>query len=73
MVNGFKRFKRKTNFNTQIMNGTVIKEDKLKEMKNLAKKINDIELEILCFGANDNLIFELRKKTELLTELILEL
>lgn len=55
------------------MNGTVIKEDKLKEMKNLAKKINDIELEILCFGENDNLVFELRKKTELLTELILEL
>ncbi len=55
------------------MNGTFIKEDKLKEMKNLAKKINDIELEILCFGENDNLVFELRKKTELLTELILEL
>ena len=55
------------------MNRTIIKEDKLKEMKNLAKKINDIELEILCFGENDNLIFELRKKTELLTELILEL
>ena len=55
------------------MNVTVIKEDKLKEMKNLAKKINDIELEILCFGANDNLVFELRKKTELLTELILDL
>ena len=55
------------------MNGTVIKDDKLKEMKNLAKKINDIELEILCFGANDNLVFELRKKTELLTELILDL
>lgn len=55
------------------MNRTVIKEDKLKEMKSLAKKINDIELEILCFGENDNLVFELRKKTELLTELILEL
>lgn len=55
------------------MTGTVIKEDKLKEMKNLAKKINDIELEILCFGENDNLVFELRKKTELLTELILDL
>ena len=55
------------------MNRTIIKEDKLKEMKNLAKKINDIELEILCFGENDNLIFELRKKTKLLTELILEL
>ena len=55
------------------MNGTIISEDKLSKMKNLAKKINDIELEFLCFGANDNLIFELRKKTELLTELILEL
>ena len=55
------------------MNSTTISEDKLKEMKNLAKKINDIELEILCFGANDNLVFELRKKTELLTELILDL
>ena len=55
------------------MNGTIISEDKLSKMKNLAKKINDIELEILCFGSNDNLVFELRKKTELLTELILEL
>lgn len=55
------------------MNDTLAKEEKIKEMKSLAKKINDIELEILCFGANDNLVFELRKKTELLTELILEL
>ena len=55
------------------MNGTLISDDKLKEMKSLAKKINDIELEILCFGENDNLIFELRKITEQLTELILEL
>ena len=55
------------------MNGTIVSEDKLSKMKELAKKINDIELEILCFGANDDLIFELKKKTELLTELILEL
>ena len=55
------------------MNGTIISDGKLLELKNLAKKINDIELEILCFGANDNLVFELRKKTEQLTELILEL
>lgn len=55
------------------MNNTIISEDKLSKMKSLAKKINDIELEILCFGENDNLVFELRKKTELLTELILEL
>ncbi len=55
------------------MNSTIITPEELTEMKNLAKKINDIELEILCFGANDNLVFELRKKTELLTELILDL
>ena len=55
------------------MNGIIVSEEKLYKMKNLAKKINDIELEILCFGENDNLVFELRKKTELLTELILEL
>lgn len=55
------------------MTDTLLKEDKLKEMKILSKKINDIELEILCFGTNDNLVFELRKKTELLTKLILEL
>lgn len=55
------------------MNNILIQEDKLKEMKSLANKINDIELEILCFGTNDYLVFELRKKTELLTELILEL
>ena len=55
------------------MNNTVISEVKLKEMKELSTKINNIELEILCFGENDNLVFELRKKTEQLTELILEL
>lgn len=55
------------------MNGTVIKKDKLKEMKSLAKEISEIELEILCFGANDNLEYKQRKITEQLTELILDL
>ena len=55
------------------MNSTLISKEKLKEMKNLAKKINDIELEILCFGANDNLEYQHRKLTEQLTELILDL
>ena len=55
------------------MNGTIISDGKLLEMKSLAKEISKIELEILCFGENDNLVFELRKKTEQLTELILEL
>ena len=55
------------------MNGTIISDGKLLELKNLAKKINDIELEILCFGENDNLEYKQRKITEQLTELILEL
>ena len=55
------------------MNSAIINEDKLKEMKSLAKEISEIELEILCFGANDILVFKKRKKTELLTELILDL
>ena len=55
------------------MNSRIISEDKLKEMKSLAKEINDIELEILCFGENDNLEYQQRKLTEQLTELILEL
>jgi hypothetical protein len=55
------------------MNGTIISEEKLLELKDFAKKINDIELEILCFGANDNLEYQHRKLTEQLTELILEL
>lgn len=55
------------------MNGTIISEEKLLELKDLAKEISEIELEILCFGSNDNLVFELRKITEQLTELILDL
>ena len=55
------------------MNSTLISDDKLKEMKNLAKEISEIELEILCFGANDNLEYQQRKLTEQLTELILDL
>ena len=55
------------------MNGTIISEEKLLELKDLAKEISEIELEILCFGANDNLEYKQRKITEQLTELILEL
>ena len=55
------------------MNNTVISEVKLKEMKELSAKINNIELEIMCFGSNDHLVFELRKKTEKLTEIIKKL
>lgn len=55
------------------MNGTVIKEEKLKEIKILAKEIEKINTEILCFGGNDNLHFKVRILTEQLTNLILEL
>ena len=55
------------------MNGTIISEDKLKEMKNLAKEISEIELQLICFGNNSNLEYKQRKITEQLTEIILEL
>ena len=55
------------------MNGTLISEDKLKEMKSLAKEIENIEIELICFGSDSKLEYKQRKKTELLTELILEL
>ena len=55
------------------MNATVIKKDKLKEMKSLAKEISEIELQLICYGNNSNLEYKQRKITEQLTELILEL
>ena len=55
------------------MNGTTISEDKLKEMKSLAKEISEIELQLICWGNNDMLNLKQRKLTEQLTELILEL
>ena len=55
------------------MNGIIISEDKLKEMKSLAKEISEIELQLICFGNDSNLEYKHRKLTEQLTELILEL
>ena len=55
------------------MNSIIISEDKLKEMKSLAKEISEIELQLICFGNDSNLEYQHRKLTEQLTELILEL
>lgn len=55
------------------MNGTVISEKKLRKLKKLSKEISELELEILCFGEKEDLIFKLRKKTEKLTNKIIEL
>jgi hypothetical protein len=55
------------------MNGTIISEDKLLEIKELAKEIETLNTEIMCFGGTDNLYFQLRMKTQELTKLILEL
>ena len=55
------------------MNSALISEDKLKEMKSLAKEISEIELQLICFGNDSNLEYKQRKITEQLTELILEL
>ena len=55
------------------MNGTIISEEKLKELKDLAKEISEIELQLICYGNDSNLEYKQRKITEQLTELILEL
>ena len=55
------------------MNGTIISEEKLLELKDLARKIENIEIELTCWGNNDMLNLKQRKITEQLTELILEL
>ena len=55
------------------MNGTIISEEKLLELKDLAKEISEIELQLICFGNDSNLEYQHRKLTEQLTELILEL
>ena len=55
------------------MNGTIISEEKLLELKDLAKEISKIELRLICFGNNSNLEYQQRKITEQLTELILDL
>jgi len=55
------------------MNGTIISEEKLLELKELANKIENIEIELTCFGSDSKLEYEQRKLTEQLTELILDL
>lgn len=55
------------------MNDTIIKEDKLLKLKDLANEISNIEIELICFGNDLNLEYKQRKLTEQLTELILEL
>ena len=52
------------------MNSIIISEDKLKEMKSLAKEISEIELQLICFGNNSYLEYKQRKLTEQITELI---
>ena len=45
----------------------------MEEIKKLAKEIEKLNTEIMCFGGTDNLHFQVRMKTEKLTTLILEL
>lgn len=55
------------------MNGTIISEVKILELKDLARKIENIEIELTCFGNDENLILKQRKLTEKLTEIIIKL
>ena len=52
------------------MNSTIISDGKLLELKDLAKEISEIELQLMCFGNNSYLEYKQRKLTERLTELI---
>lgn len=52
------------------MNGTIVSEEKLTKLKQLAKKIEKIELELICFGNDSNLEYKQRKLTEKLTKII---
>ncbi len=52
------------------MNNTIISEEKLKKLKQLAKKIESIETELICFGNDSNLEYKQRKLTEKLTKII---
>ena len=55
------------------MNGTLISEDKLLKLKNLAKKINELEFFIITGKRDDDTLLRHRILTQQLTELILEL
>ena len=52
------------------MNGTIISEEKLLELKDLARKIENIEIKLTCFGNDNMLNLKQRRLTEKLTELI---
>lgn len=52
------------------MNNTLISDEKLLELKDLARQIENIEIELTCFGNDDNLILRQRKLTEKITEII---
>jgi hypothetical protein len=55
------------------MNSTIISEGKLLELKELAKEIEYLEFCITTGKRDDNTLFNHRKLTEKLTNLILEL
>ena len=55
------------------MNDTVVKLEKIQEMKNIAKNIEAIELQLICFGSDSKLEYKQRKLTEKLTNIILKL
>lgn len=52
------------------MNETIVSEEKLTKLKQLAKKIESIETELICFGNDSNLEYKQRKLTEKLTKII---
>lgn len=55
------------------MNDTIVKLEKIKEMKNISKEIETIEIQLICFGSDSKLEYKQRKLTEKLTEIIKKL
>jgi hypothetical protein len=55
------------------MNGTIISEEKLLELKDLARKIEKLESDIFFGDRTDHTLLSHRKLTEQLTELILKI
>ena len=52
------------------MNSTTISKEKLLELKDLAKKIDNLDIQITCFGNDDILNLQHRKLTEQITKII---
>ena len=52
------------------MNGTIIKEEDLNQLKDLSKQIEEMELDIVVFGYSDYKLYNLRDRVKKITDKI---